>query len=79
MSMQQNFRVHHPHDEAHLTWSHAWHPFKLQEEEQECKDNYVPELSALCTNATRLEVDPEMKVYFWQLLSYQVKGFMTLS
>jgi small subunit ribosomal protein S17e len=48
--------------------------FKLQEEERERKDNYVPEVSALDTSASGgLEIDPDTKVgsppFFGSLLS----------
>ena len=38
--------------------------FKLQEEERERKDNYVPEVSALDITVNPLEIDPDTKVRF---------------
>ncbi|GAA5884621.1 hypothetical protein JCM3774_002027 [Rhodotorula dairenensis] len=41
--------------------------FKLQEEERERKDNYVPEVSALDTQGVPIDVDPETKDLLKQL------------
>ena len=48
--------------------------FKLQEEERERKDNYVPEVSALDVSASvgGLEVDSDTKVRFPLLLPVYV-------
>ena len=49
--------------------------FKLQEEERERKDNYVPEVSALDTSAMvgGLEVDQDTKVAYNLSFSYFLK------
>jgi hypothetical protein len=49
--------------------------FKLQEEERERKDQYVPEVSALDTSVNVLEIDPDTKV-LCQLASWPT--FLTL-
>ncbi|EIN03951.1 40S ribosomal protein S17 [Punctularia strigosozonata HHB-11173 SS5] len=41
--------------------------FKLQEEERERKDQYVPEVSALDTTVSGLEVDPDTKALLTSL------------
>ena len=40
----------------------------INPEERECQDNYVPEVSALDTSATGLELDPDTVVHLSPLI-----------
>jgi small subunit ribosomal protein S17e len=50
--------------------------FKLQEEERERKDNYVPDVSALDTSVAGLDVDPDTKACMGILYQF---GVLSLS
>lgn len=53
--------------------------FKLQEEERERKDNYVPEVSALDTTASGgLVVDPDTKVCLLPTPTFSDAAILTL-
>ena len=52
--------------------------FKLQEEERERKDNYVPEVSALDITVNPLEIDPDTKARYMLVSSY-ARSFDTLA
>jgi small subunit ribosomal protein S17e len=49
--------------------------FKLQEEERERKDNYVPDVSALDTSATVLDVDPDTKVCNYDYDQFRIRTY----
>jgi len=54
MSAQRNFRFYHPFDEANTTWTR----------EREHKDDCVPEVSALDTSVSGLELDADTDALF---------------
>ena len=61
-------QIRHAFNETSPSQPSAWISIKLQEDERERRDNYVPEVSAL--EHDTIEVDPETKEMLTNLVSF---------